>query len=55
MLEEAKETVIEIEAEIDVLEKSKHRTYMNCLASLSTKQPVSKEPSLDPQFLEDFE
>ncbi len=29
--------MIEIEAEIDELEKSKDRTYMNCLTSLSTK------------------
>ena len=53
MLKEAKERVIEIEAEIDKLEKSKHRTYINCLACLSTKEPVLKLPSLDPELPEE--
>ena len=52
-IEKAKERVIEIEAEIDKLEKSKHRTYINCLACLSTKEPVLKLPSLDPEFPEE--
>ncbi len=47
--------MIEIEAEIDELEKSKHRTYINCLASLSKKEPVSKLPSLDPDLLAELE
>ncbi len=52
-MKKAKEMVVEIEAEIDQLEKSKHRTYISCLASLSTKEPVSKLPSHYSEFLEE--
>ncbi len=54
-MEQAKERVTEIEAEIDELEKSKHRTYINFLACLSTKELVSKLSSHYSEFLEDLE
>jgi hypothetical protein len=55
MIQEAKEKVIEIKAEIEELEKLKNRTYDSCLACLEPKEPLLKLPSVDPELLEEIE
>ena len=54
-IEKAKERVIEIEEDKEELEKLKNRTYNSCLAILEPKEPLSKFPSIDPEFLEELE
>ena len=54
-IEKAKEREIEINAEIEELEKLKNRTYHSCLAILEPKEPLSKFPSIDTEENEELE